>query len=199
MNGIDHILHYLDSGVRQFPEGAVRPVLVVMLGFTFLWSGIAKMRSPWGTAFALVDFRVLKRPSILFAWGLAIGEIVLAFLLVIAPAVSTGFAVAVTGVTACVFIAFSAFIAQALRSHRRFECACFGSGGQELSGKTLVRSAALGAIAIVAGIAGSLGTPLTLSELALTWCAAASLLGIGLLLTCSRKLVQLPRPWEVGA
>lgn len=200
MNGIGQAVDYLGAGLRQFPEGALRPVLIALLGFTFLWSGIAKTRSPWSTAFALVDFGVAKQPHIPLVWVLIIGELGLGALLLISPVVSSGLVLLATAIAACTLLIFTAFIARALRAGRRFACACFGSDGEEITWTTLIRSVTLAVVAMSCAGAGPIGALFSLDALVLTWCAAASTLGICTMAIRIRRLAQLPQPcWDGSA
>lgn len=200
MNGLDHTIEYLGRAFREFPQGSLRPVLITMLGLVFLWSGYAKVRSPWNAAFAAVDFGVARRPSLLLAWLVAGGEIVLATALVIAPAMSSGFAIATATAAGFTLLVFCILIARALRAGRSFDCACFGANnGEGLTSKTLIRSCALAIVAFACGTAGSMGPSLRLDELLLAWVAAAGLLAIPVLLVRAQLLVRLWRTSvEVG-
>jgi hypothetical protein len=199
MNGIGQAVDYLEAGLRQFPEGALRPVLIALLGFIFLWSGIAKARSPWSTAYAIVDFGAVRRPHGFLTWAVIIGELGLATLLLIAPALSSGLVLLSTGIAAVTLLLFVALIARALRTSPGFKCACFGSEGEEISRATMARSASLATVAIGCAAAGSLGPLLALDDLALTWCAGAGIVGIGVLATRTRRLALLPQPCGEGS
>jgi hypothetical protein len=187
LNGIEQLIQSVESGLSQIPTG----VLVVLLGFTFVWSGIAKAQSPWTVALAVVDFGVIKRPSLRLAWTVALGEIVLAAMLLIAPAMSSSFAALAAGSAVFALLVFSFLIVRALRSGRSFACACFGSGDDRLSGSTLARACALGLLAVACTVTSPSGQPLSVAELALTWCVAAGLLGTSVLLVRARELVRL--------
>ncbi|HEY6780403.1 MAG TPA: MauE/DoxX family redox-associated membrane protein, partial [Thermoleophilaceae bacterium] len=158
MNGIEQTIDYLEGALRQFPGGALRLVLTALLGLIFLWSGVAKARSPWITALAVVDYGVVRRPVIGVAWLVAIGELGLAAMLLIAPTVSSTLTVTAAGIATCAFLLFSVLIARALLAGRSFACACFGSG-ERLTSKTLVRSSVLALTALACATAGPLGPP----------------------------------------
>jgi hypothetical protein len=193
VNGLDHTVEYFETGLREFPQGSLRLVLIAMLGLVFVWSGSAKARSPWNAAFAAVDFGVARRPSLRIAWIVAGGELSLAAVLLVSPAISSAFAVAAATVAAITLIVFCALIARALRAGRSFDCACFGADSEGLSGRTMIRSGTLAVIALACAAAGSFGSPLGLGELLLTWCAAAGLLAIPALLVRAQLLVRLWR------
>jgi len=193
VNGLGQGIDYLGTGFSQFPEGALRQVLVALLGFTLLWSGFAKVRSPAMTADAMANFGVVTHPSFRLAWGLAIGELVLALSLLIAPAMSSMFLVVSAGLAGSLFLGFSVLIARTLRMDRRFDCACFGSGGEELSRKSLTRASLLALMAWACALAGSSGPALVIGDLVLVWCGAGALLGTLVLFMRSRELVPMSR------
>jgi Methylamine utilisation protein MauE len=198
LNGIGQLIEAAESGFRQLPAGVLQPVLVALLGFVFAWSGIAKARSPWVPALAIVNFGVAKRPSLRLAWAVALGEIGLAAMLLISPVMSSSFAPLAAGSAAVVLLAFSLLIARALRSGRSFACACFGNGDDRLSNRTLARACALGVLAVACAAVSPQEQPLSVADLLLTWCAAASLLGTSVLLLRARELVRLPSPSHGG-
>jgi hypothetical protein len=194
MGGIEQAAEYLGVGLGQFPEGSLRTALVALVGSIFMWSGLAKARSPWATAYALVDFRLVGRPHIPLAWMVIVGELGLSILLLIAPAISSQLTALAASVAACTCFIFAALVVRALRTERRFECACFGGDGEEITRSTLVRSAMIAFVALSCAVAGPFGPPLAVEELALTWCAGAATLGIGVMAIRIRTLVQLPQP-----
>jgi hypothetical protein len=196
LNGIGQLIEAAESGFSQFPTGVLQPVLVALLGFVFAWSGTAKARSPWTPALAVVNFGVVKQPSLRLAWAIALGEIGLAAILLISPVMSPSLAALAAGSAACVLLAFSLLIARALRSGRSFACACFGSGDDRLSSSTLARASALGLLAVACAAVSHSGRPLSFTELMLTWSAAAGLLGTSVLLMRARELMGLPAPWH---
>lgn len=197
MNGLGQTVEYLETGIRQFPEGSLRLVFIALLGFTFLWSGIAKARSPWNIALAMVDFRVARRPSLPIAWGVVLGELMLATVLLIGPMVSSAFTVVSTVIAGCAFVMFFVLIARALRADLSFACACFGSGDEQLTRKALARSGLLGVLAIACAAAGSFNT-LAFGDLLLTWSVAAGVLGVVVLLARGQQLARLWRSSSVA-
>lgn len=194
MNGIEESLHYLEAGIDQFPDGSLRLVLTALLGLTLLWSGISKARSPWNAAFALVDFGIVQRPQMLLTWSAILGELGIASALLIGPAISPELVQLTTTVAACTLLLFAALIARALLAGRSFACSCFGSEGEEITGATLVRTVTLTLLALCCAAAGPPQSPLSLSDIVLTWSAAAAALGIGVMAAQIRHLLQLPQP-----
>jgi multisubunit Na+/H+ antiporter MnhB subunit len=192
MNGFDHLIDYLRTSLSEFSEGPLRPSLMVMLGLTFFWSGYAKVRSPWGAAFAVADFGLVRRPSLALAWLVAGGEVALAVTLAIAPAISPGLAVEASTVAACVLLLFCILIARSLHMGRSFDCACFGAAEGGLTPATLARAVALAVVASGCALAGPF-VRLGAEELLLAWCAAAGLLAVPVLVVRAQLLRRLWR------
>lgn len=193
MNGIAHIAEYLEAAARQFPEGALRLTLISMLGLVLLWSGSAKARSPRQTAFALVDFGVVKRPGLRLAWGLIVGEFLLGMTLAAGPLLPEALVFVAAVGAAATFTAFSVLIGRSLARGQAVSCSCFGSSEKKLTRTALYRSGALGLVALVCAAAGSLGPAPSPAEYVLIVSSAASILGVISLLAGSREAVELSR------
>jgi uncharacterized membrane protein YphA (DoxX/SURF4 family) len=125
-----------------------------VLAVVFAWAGIAKLRTPIATAASFQGLG-LPAPTALARIVPAV-ELVVAVGLIAAPAVAAWVALAL-------LLAFTFVIGRAIVAGSTVSCACFGSaassGGDEddrpVSVVELVRNAGLGALAIVAGGAGS--------------------------------------------
>jgi hypothetical protein len=123
-------------------------IAVWVLAIVFAWSAIAKLQRPTLAAMAMVDFGVLRRVRPYLGSALGAAELSLALLL------ATGALRAVfLPIAAALLWLFVLLIAKSLRSGKRFACFCFGEADSQLSGLTLVRTAALALLASVVAVA----------------------------------------------
>ena len=120
------------------------------LALVFLWSGVVKLARPAPAAVAIARFRVLRNPRSLHGSLLGAFETALAVALVAGQAMPV-----VLGLTAALLAAFAALIARSLAAGERFPCMCFGQQDEGLSAWTLLRTAALGALAVLLLTAGA--------------------------------------------
>ncbi len=143
------------GGFHGLITTATSPVAVtsytLILAVLFGWAGVVKIRHPYPAAVAAVHFRVLKRPRRAFGLALGVWEIILALGLLLPP--TRGPIAVLAGATS---LAFLAAIGTALLRGERFDCACLGSGDEEIGRTGLVRAALMSAAAgLVAAYAGS--------------------------------------------
>lgn len=129
----------------------------IFIGAVLLWSAAAKLTRPRQTAYALIAFRVIRRPSIGAAFALAAVEGTIGSSLIAAAMSSTHLSVLLLGVTSILFAAFVLVIARALRRGDSFPCMCFGSSAAKLSRITLLRGGALLVAAAAATAAAAMG------------------------------------------
>lgn len=66
MGGLEVVL----NSIKFFDNAHSFGVIVWILACVFFWSSMAKLRQPVLTAFALVDFDLQKKPSLLMAYAL---------------------------------------------------------------------------------------------------------------------------------
>lgn len=120
----------------------VAQVAALALAAVFVIAAGAKLRSPAATATELAELR-LRFPTAL-AWLLPAIEIVVAAMLILAPAWG--------GIVAFALLAaFTAVLVGVVRSGRSVSCRCFGGlSTKPISKLTLVRNGALLALAAVA-------------------------------------------------
>ena len=142
MNGFESALALL-AGLLHLVTGPTGyGIAVWVLAIIFLWSGVVKLRRPTLAAMAITDFGVLRRVRPRLGGTLGGAEVLLALLLV------TGtLPVLFLPVTAGLLWLFVLLIARSLWSGDRFACFCFGDADSQLSRLTLVRTAALAALA----------------------------------------------------
>jgi len=122
-----------------------------ILAAVFAWRGCSKVRKPAAAAIAMIEFGVLKGIYPMAGRLLGTAELALALAL-LAPGYWQPFALAAGGLAV-----FTALIAKSLASGHRIACACFGSDGEPLSGRTLARTGGLLALAVAAVVVGSRG------------------------------------------
>ena len=139
MNGLSSVVNDVAALLDGVPRSSLTPVVLWLLGITFIWSGVAKLRSPFPAAMAMVSFRIVKRPSAGMAVGLSVAEVVVGVWFL------TGFLYAIPAAAASLLLTiFAILIGRALIAGEHFECSCFGGGsGKEISAKTLVRAIGL--------------------------------------------------------
>jgi hypothetical protein len=198
MNGIERLIDALGDGIDRFPESDLRVVLAMALALVLLYSGSMKLRAPWATAMALVDFGVAARPDRRRGLALAATELLVAGAaiagLFLAPALLHG----AVGVAAVLFAAFCWAIARALRRGHRFPCQCFGETESVISGRSLARTALLLACALAVFAAGPAGLERATGEAVLAVVVAIGACGAVSLLVVARPIARLPEPPELS-
>ncbi|HYI99402.1 MAG TPA: MauE/DoxX family redox-associated membrane protein [Thermoleophilaceae bacterium] len=199
MNGIEETIELIESAGLALSKSALHPTLIAMIGVVFLWSGTAKARSPWISAFAIAEFGITRQPRIRVAKAAALGELGIAGMLLTAPAVSSEAVGVAAGIATLTLLAFSLLIMLALRAGKSFACACFGDDSAPLTSWTLIRSCMLVLVAAVGFATTPASPPLPIGELALSWCGGAGLLATGVLLSRARQLARLPLPGTAAA
>jgi len=155
------------------------------LALVFLASAVPKLRKPELAAMAMVDFGVITKPRPIAGTALGAGEVALALALSLAACGgSTVIRVVPVALAAGALWVFSVLILRSLRSSDRFECFCFGEGG-EISGATLARTSAMAVVASVFAVAApSVPSGVPGAEAALlSLIVAASVLGVTALLS----------------
>jgi len=147
-----HDLWSLSSRYSGYLRGDARSVVGYLLALVFVWSGVTKVSRPSLAALAMTDFRVTRtiRPTLGLALGLL--ELSLAGLVVLGWATPVAF----TSMAVLLWL-FSALIFRSVRLGARFECACFGQTGSELSVWTLARTVSLALLAT--SLSASSGPP----------------------------------------
>ncbi len=137
MSGVTALI----AGFATLSSPASISVLTALLSLTFLWSGIAKLRSPYLASLALVDFGATRRSSIAAVRVLAAVECGLA--LGIAASQELGwFGRVVCWASVGLLSVFTLAVIRLLRRGVTFACFCFGPGSK-LSRVTIVRNVAL--------------------------------------------------------
>ena len=187
MGGFAAAVDLLADGLAAMMTPGGSGIFSWFLAAVFAVSGTVKVRRPVLAAMALVDFRIVRRP--LPVLGLALGgfELLVALGLAFVPA-------------AAVFLAapllwfFAFLIARGLRANEDFACFCFGESDGALSRWTLVRTAALAALATVVALGSPRLWRWTGGEPWLELVAAASLFGMVVLF---RQMLPLLR-WNRG-
>lgn len=121
-----------------------------LLVLVFVVAAIGKLVDEPGARKALRDFRVPRRLVVPIGWMLPLAELSVAVLLLVQPVGrAAGFAAA--GLLAL----FMAGVAAAMARGEAPDCNCFGQIGSAPAGKgTLIRNAALAAVAIFIGVYG---------------------------------------------
>lgn len=163
MNGFELIFDLLRQIVVSFRENPiVYRTAIWFLAWTFLWSGVEKLRQPILAAFAMVDFGVVRHVRPAFGYMLAAGEIGLAFFL--AVGLLPRFTIVVT---TCLYWIFVFLIARSLSRGDSFACLCFGDSSSTLSKLTLLRTLALACLATLAiqatgGVSAAVDLPFNL-------------------------------------
>lgn len=120
-------------------------LLAALLAAVFAWAAFAKLRDRPGTTRAFAG-AALPAPARL-AVAVPAGEIVLAGLLLVAPAWGATAALAVLA-------GFSVHLALARRRGVDVGCGCFGAARPVPAGRELVRNAGLALIALIVVVAG---------------------------------------------
>ncbi|MDQ3936002.1 MAG: hypothetical protein M3340_15380 [Actinomycetota bacterium] len=198
MNGLESLVDGVTEGFRWLtgPEGSA--VGAWFLAGVFAWSGIAKARAPELAAMAMTDFGVLRRPSARAGVALAAGEILLAILLAVAAVTLGSVALAVFAAATALLLSFVVLIASNVARGRRTPCACFGNADETVSGRSLLRTGALAALASVLLLGGpphdvDQGLYVLASEAVLAASALGTAVTLGLLLRLARLAGDLRR------
>jgi len=154
MNGFESALSLAAKGFHLVTAPTGYGIAGWVLAIIFVWSGVAKLRQPTLAAMAMMDFGVLRRVRPRLGSALGAAELLLALSLITGtlPVLSLP-------VTAGLLWLFVLLIAKSLWSGKDFACFCFGDADSRLSRLTLVRTAALAALASVLAVAApSVGT-----------------------------------------
>ena len=188
MNGFERLGSLLRDVAEVAADPAARDVLILVLAIVFAWSGLAKLRRPHLTAFALLDFGIVGKLRPRLAVTLGSAEVGLAIALVGAAAGSSLLRVAATGAATVGLLGFCALIARALQSGRDFPCMCFGDPHAAISRSTLARTAALALLAL-----GTLVSALAVTSMAEPDGVLVELVVAGALTASSLLLAALPK------
>lgn len=125
------------------------------LAAVLLFSAGAKLLEPNWAAAAIMEFRVARRKRTLYARVLATAELLLGTALLMPSRLILAMAL-VTAVL--LFGLFTALQVAALRRGERFACGCFGDD-QPISPRTVIRTAALCALAATGAIVAQANVP----------------------------------------
>jgi hypothetical protein len=163
-------------------------VLVV----TFSVSGFMKLRHPFLTAMALVDFRVASRADQRLGMALGVFEVALAIGLA-----SQLFSVATRLVAAVLLWVFVALIARSLSRGESFACFCFGRSDDGLSLRTLARTTFLAAVASLVAVTAIAreADPLPVANQVHYAIVAMAAFAIAVLLARATLLMKLNAKW----
>jgi Methylamine utilisation protein MauE len=197
MNGLEHLVDALGNGISSLPGSSGLSVLLLVLALVLMWSGGAKLRRPWLTGLALVDFRLVGRPRAAFGASVAVAEFALGTLLAAAALIVPDLQIPLAATAVALFVFFSGLIAGALRRGASFSCFCFGSSDDGVSRASLARAAALAATAAAALGASAVETasPSAAERLPVAVTAIA-ILGGGALIRAARHVAYIPEPIE---
>lgn len=197
MNGFESALSLGAEILRAATMPSSLGVAVWVLAVVFAWSGTAKLRRPARAAMAIVDFGVVRgvRPALGGALGGA--ELALAVALI-----SGAFPGVSLTVAAGVLWLFVALVWRSLREGERFACFCFGEADSSLSGRTLLRTAALALLASLvavsapaSGVFAGFGSTYALQAL-----SAAAFVGALALVVQIPKLLRWNKdPYKIGS
>lgn len=139
-------------GFAALGELITHPVIplacVLVLSTLFAWAGVAKVRHPYPTAVAAVNFGLARRPR--KSIGVLLGAVELAIAAELL--VSTNAIVVIAA--GMLSVAFFALVARALIRGERFACGCFGYDAEEIGVLTLWRSGLMTVAALEIGIVG---------------------------------------------
>lgn len=116
----------------------------MFLGGMFALSGALKLRHPFRSAMAMVDFGVIKIARTGFGTALGVIEVALAGALLMGRSAEVGLVLS----TALLTI-FTLLILRNLLVGRRTPCFCFGSSADAMSGFTLIRTAAFAGLSLI--------------------------------------------------
>jgi hypothetical protein len=154
MHGYQHAIDLLGRLVRECGRPSLNGIFAAFLAAVFISSGLAKLRRPAVAALSIVNFGVTSR--VWTAAGVALGasEVALSVVLLVPP-----LRVPATWAAAVVLIGFAVLISRSLRRGDRFSCACFGRDTDDISRKTLARTAGLSVVALVAASGATVNLP----------------------------------------
>lgn len=116
---------------------------MTLLGLVFLASGVSKLRRPHLVAVALVNFRAVRAPLPLLGVALGGSETLIGLLLI-----SRAGADIVLAVSAVLLFFFAYALLRVHLTGATFPCTCFGSSDEAVSGRTALRAALLGTLAL---------------------------------------------------
>ena len=195
MSGLEHLVRYLGEAIQGLSSAGARAIYVAVLGILFLYSGAGKLRRPWLTAMAIVDFGATTHPHERLGRSLGVGECLLGFGLVLTPRIASPLMTVVAALAAVLLWIFAAAIARALRSGRSFACACFGNTDSPLSRLTLLRTTGLATLATFVAVANAVDpSPYSAQEWILAFWAGLAILAAVTLTTHARRIWHLPTP-----
>jgi len=199
MNGLDSLADGIGSALSAVPGSAALAVLILALGFVFLWSGSAKLRDPWLAAMALVDFRLVRVPIRMLGAAAGTVELALGGLLVLAALWAPSLQVPASVAALALLAVFCLLIARAVRHGAAFPCFCFGGSGDQLSRATLLRTATLATGAGVAVVSSAVDTAaVAYGDRMAAAAVAAGVIGAVVLLRAARAVATIPPPLEDG-
>ncbi|HEV3000931.1 MAG TPA: MauE/DoxX family redox-associated membrane protein [Solirubrobacteraceae bacterium] len=195
MGGLEHLIEGAGDAIAGFPGSPAHALALAALATVFVWSGVAKVRRPWLTAMAIVDFGVGDRPRPQLGRAVAWGELALGAAFIAALWASPWFGVVAGAIAIAVLATFAWFIARALRSGLSFACFCFGDPGDRVSRATLARTSALAVLAGGVAIAGvDPASGFSGEEATLGMVAGAGAVGCSTLASRAATIWRLPRP-----
>jgi hypothetical protein len=199
VNGLDSLADAIGSAISAFPGSAALAILVLAIGFVFIWSGFAKLRDPWMAAMALVDFRLVRAPSRTLGAAVGAVELGLAAALVLAALWVPGLQSPASIAALALFAFFCLLIARAVRRGAAFACFCFGGSGDQLTRQTLLRTSTLATGAAAAAVGSAIDTTAVASGDRLAAAVvSAGVVGAVVLLRAARAVATVPPPLEDG-
>jgi hypothetical protein len=145
MDGFRALAELVGDAVARSAEPDVAALLRLYLAGVFAYAGVTKLRRPWPSALALVDFGLMTRARRDAGRAVGLAEAATAVLLVMPAPVSLLGAAAAVGLLGT----FTVLLARSLRRGERFPCSCFGQDDDDLSPATLLRTSALLGLALV--------------------------------------------------
>jgi hypothetical protein len=151
VDGLRALAELLGDAVARSAESDVAAVLRLYLAGIFAYAGIAKLRRPWPSALALVNFGLTTRPRRGAGRAVGLAEVATAVLLLVPAPVALLGAAGAVGLLGT----FTVLLARSLRRGERFPCSCLGQDDEDLSPATLVRTSALLALALVVAGGGA--------------------------------------------
>jgi len=171
---------------------AMQGVLVSILGLVFVISGAQKVRNPLLASFAFVDFRATSRPNLALGLALGGGELTLGAWLLLRLATPWALAVACT-----LLCFFTYLLIREIQSGQRHPCHCFGAKEDQLSWRTVARTASLATLSAVgAAFAPSQAPFITVAVLQLI--VASAFVGLFTLSVARKELAALARHQHSG-
>ena len=199
MHGLENVVSFVGNALRGLFGSSNYGVIIWLLAFIFLWSGVVKLREPDFAARAIVDFGVLRRPNRVFGTVLGSAEILVALSLMACAIVGAYFRFSIIVATLLLWI-FASLIARSLWFGKRFACFCFGDRTSLLSRWTLTRTTilALLGLGIVLAEPPLNTTNPEILRIALQALTALALLAIALLSTHLSNLLNWNRELLIG-